>query len=319
MALSNFQLYSMIAVAIVIIVTVVFFMVKQSSPSSVTTTVASQNKDYLPVLSEGEGKKTVNVSSNFKYNPSTNVLTAGTFKGDLDGSAKNIKISSEMLQPPMVQRNQNIPRMVDTGGYRTMNHMDSAIRQGPMPAQGLVGQVPTFSTLDANKRYLTMTNATTGNQELRASNNVWYDTVNNLINVDASGAYNIRGGAANQILYQVGPNNTSFIPLPTGNSTNQYLKWTGIGYEFSPFPEGGAIKAAGTGANQVQFRDSNGNLAASSNFTFNPTSNMLTITGQNNGITAREGTFAGTVTAPTFSGSLTGTASNATRVNITSL
>jgi hypothetical protein len=295
MSPSNNQIYSIIGVTIAIVVAIIFFMIKKSSPSSVSSTVASNNKAYLPVLSEGEGNKTVKVSPNFSYNPSSNILTAGTFKGDLDGSAKNIKIASEILQSPMSQR------ILNTGGYQTMPSMDSSIKQGPMRAQGLVGTtIPT--TTDTNKRFLTMTSSSsTGPQSLAVSPNVWFDTQNNLLNVDSAGSYNIKGGGTNQLLFQKGPNNTDFINAPTGTSSNQYLKWTGSGYEFSPFPEGGSIKAAGSAANQIQFRDSNGNLSANTNLAFNPSTNLLSIGG---GLTANTGAFSGAISAGTgtFSG-----------------
>jgi hypothetical protein len=57
-------------------------------------------------------------------------------------------------------------------------------------------------------------------------------------NVTITGSENVIGGAANQILYQLGPNSTSFTVAPT--SADTFLKWDGSGFVW------GAIAGAGT-------------------------------------------------------------------------
>jgi hypothetical protein len=53
-------------------------------------------------------------------------------------------------------------------------------------------------------------------------------------------AVDILGGAANQIVYQVGANDTGFIAAPTTATT--YLAWTGTNYTWSsPFTSGGTF------------------------------------------------------------------------------
>jgi hypothetical protein len=294
MALTNVQLSLIVGVAVVIVVTVVLLMTKNSSPSTATTTVASDNKTYFPMMSEGEGKKAIKIASpQFNYNPSTNVLSAGTFKGDLDGSAKNIKIfSSDMQGLPSTQRMTN-------NAYQSIN--DMRMSPVPMRAQGMVGAtIP--SVTEANKRFLTMTSSSsTGPQQLAVSPNVWYDTQNNLLNVDAAGAYNIKGGEANQLLFQKGPNDTGYIVKPTSSEipVNQYLKWTGQTYEFSTFPSAGNLAAAGNNR-ELQFNNA-GNFGTSPNLLFGD-NNILTIGGTGAGLTVG----SGTITAGSFRGNLTG-------------
>ena len=52
-----------------------------------------------------------------------------------------------------------------------------------------------------------------------------------------SSAFNIAGGAANQIAYQTAANTTSFIAAPTTAST--YLQWTGSGFTWASAASGG--------------------------------------------------------------------------------
>ena len=65
MALTNVQLYLIVGVVVAIVVTVVLLMTRNSSPSTATTTVASDNKTYFPMMSEGEGKKPIKIASHF--------------------------------------------------------------------------------------------------------------------------------------------------------------------------------------------------------------------------------------------------------------
>ena len=83
------------------------------------------------------------------------------------------------------------------------------------------------------------------------------------------------------------------------------MRWTGQTYEFSEFPGGSSITAAGS-PGQLQFNQG-GRLGSSSNLSFD--NNLLTIGG---GLTVGS---AGTITAGTFQGSLAGNANTATRLS----
>ncbi len=108
--------------------------------------------------------------------------------------------------------------------------------------------------------------------------------VANLNAATAGTATNIAAGAANRIPYQTGAGATSFIVAPTTGSTS--LTWNGSAFVWAAAGGGGAVAGSDT---QIQYNNA-GAFGASANFTYNATTNTLSLLGTDpswilNGIT----------------------------------
>jgi hypothetical protein len=105
------------------------------------------------------------------------------------------------------------------------------------------------------------------------------------LNAAAAGmATNIASGAANQIPYQTGSGATSFITAPTTGSTS--LTWNGSAFVWAAAGGGGSVAGSNT---QIQYNNA-GAFGASANFTYDASTNTLSLLGTDpswilNGIT----------------------------------
>jgi hypothetical protein len=280
-------------IVIIIIVSILLLRRKDTTSSTSSTTIVAEGGTGIPL----QGDKNVKISPEiFNYNPSTNVLTASTFKGNLEGTAKSVAVQEN---PQTFQQQRMLQQ--ESIGQSNKNNIYHSINDMKPKSAPLVGQTAPIPATSTQKKFLTMVDGT-GSQDLRSSAEVWYDTVNKYLNADAINAYNIKNGVANQIPVQAGPNNTTFIPAPIGS--NQYLRWTGSTYEF-----GNVIVPPAGSNNQLQFNN-NGVFGASPNLTFDQTTGNLSASGQlraGSGLTVTgPATFSSSIAASTgtFTGSL---------------
>jgi len=102
--------------------------------------------------------------------------------------------------------------------------------------------------------------------------------VANLNAATAGTATNIAAGAANRIPYQTGSGATSFIVAPTTGSTS--LTWNGSAFVWAAAGGGGAVAGSDT---QIQYNNA-GAFGASANFTYNSSTNTLSLIGTDPGM-----------------------------------
>lgn len=174
-----------------------------NNPPIITQTIeiVQENSDasFYPAFVSGKDNKIRYNSSEFSYNPSTNTLSAGTFKGNLSGSASNIEVQA--LPDVVIQ-----PK---TEGYHQTGYYGIE-RYSEQPKQGRFGVVPSPN----GEYFISLTSGDSGSQDVRATSNLKYDNTNNVI---MGKVQNIAGGSPGSIVYQSNDGQTTFLNSTSAN------------------------------------------------------------------------------------------------------
>lgn len=135
---------------------------------------------------------------------------------------------------------QSIENIGNGNGLLVLNGTTAALRE----IFGTAGQIDVANGNGSTNPVISLANTTVSAGTYGTGSQVPQFTVDSkgritsVSNIAITASENIVGGAANQILYQLGPNSTSFTVAPTAADT--FLKWNGSAFVW------GAVAGAGT-------------------------------------------------------------------------
>ena len=255
-----------------------------TATTSTSITLSSNNAAdetvYLTFADGQTGTQDLETDGNLTWNPSTNILNAGTFNGSLTGNAttatstSNITLTSNNAADETVYLTfadgSSGTQGLETDANLTYNPQDNQLTAGTfngnLTGNATTATTSTSITLSSNNAadetvYLTFADGQTGTQDLETDGNLTWNPSTNILN---AGTFNgsLTGNATTAT-------STSNITLTSNNATDETVYLT--------FADG----SSGT-----QGLETDGNL------TYNPQDNQLT--------------------AGTFSGALSGNATSAT-------
>lgn len=242
--------------------------------------------NYIAFFNTTTGASTPLVDTDFTYNASTNVLTAGQFSGSgagltsipngaLNNSSITITSGNGIATNPsngvvalgssITVENIGVTRFLGgTTGLTSTNQTGTVTLTGTLGvANGgtnntALGAVGTLVYSDGTK-YAFLSSSTTGFVLTQGTNSLVWSNANTLT---AGLANDITGGGPNQILYQTAPNTTDYIATPT--TVGQLLQWNGTNIVWattSSLYAGNAFTAtniAGGSAGQIPIQSSTG-------------------------------------------------------------
>lgn len=205
--------------------------------------------NYIAYFNTTTGASTPLVDTDFTYNASTNVLSAGQFSGSgagltsipnnaLNNSSITVTSGNGIATNPsngvvalgssITVENIGVTRFLGgTTGLTSTNQTGTVTLTGTLGvANGgtnntTLGSVGTLAYSDGTK-YAFLNSGTTGFVLVQGANSLTWSNANTLT---AGLANDITGGAANQLLVQTAPNATGYIATPT--VTGQLLQWNG--------------------------------------------------------------------------------------------
>ena len=154
-----------------------------SSASSAVTTAVSNNANYYPALlsSSSSGTWPIDVSGGLTYNPSTGVLRATTFYGDLSGTINVHSVSDGGTYYPIftstvtgtsvgIDANQSLSYVPSTGALTATTFYGSLSGTASSANSAATTAVSTNATY-----YPTFVSATTGNNPIDVSGGLTYN------------------------------------------------------------------------------------------------------------------------------------------------
>jgi hypothetical protein len=205
--------------------------------------------NYIAFFNTTTGASTPLVDTDFTYNASTNILTAGQFSGSgaglnsipnsaLNNSSITITSGNGIATNPsngvvslgssITVENIGVTRFLGgTTGLTSTNQTGTVTLTGTLGvANGgtnntALGAVGTLVYSDGT-RFAFLNSGTTGFVLVQGNNTATWTNANIL---SAGTATNIAGGAANQLLFQTGAGATGFVATPT--TVGHLLQWNG--------------------------------------------------------------------------------------------
>lgn len=135
-------------------------------------------------------------------------------------------------------------------------------------------------------------------------------------------AQDLAGGSANQVVYQVGPNDTSFIVAPTVSGT--FLRWNGSAFEWGAIAGAGTVTSVNASGGTTGMTFSGGPITASGTLTMSGTlivanggTGATSLTGYVKGNGASAMTASATIPSTDITGLGSMSAQNASSVAVT--
>ena len=309
-----------------------------TATNAVNVAVANSGNNetvYLTFADNTTGNRPLEVDANLNYNPSTNVLTAGTFSGTATTATNAVNVG---VANSSNNENVYLTFVDNTTGNRPLE-VDSNLSYNPstntLTATNITGTVSTATNAvnvgvanSSNNEnvYLTFVDNTTGNRPLEVDSNLSYNPSTNVLTGGTFSGNATTATAASNVTVANSSNNENvyltFVDQSSGNrplevDTNlSYNPSTNVltGGTFSGTFSGTATSA--TTATNVTLTSNNSTnesvyltfadgvsgtqgLETDSALSYNPNTNILTA-----------GTFSGNATTATTATNVTATANN---------